>query len=251
MNFLFGNVRSAVIAAAFCVGAANANAAVINYSFTATHSTSTSFTQGDQTNLPNPGVTAGLVIHGNFSYDPATTTYPGSNGVFGYGATLVVPLPNFTLDSSVLPYATVVSAYNNQPLYPAPFDAFYISAPSVDLPSPSQHYVAQFFALSLYDSTAQVFSSITMPSSLDLTKFDRPTITVDYLDYFTPTGAAQDIQGLPLGRSHFEFKINELSLIAAAPVPGPVVGAGLPALVIAAAGLMFFSRRRRNQAAVA
>ena len=37
----------------------------------------------------------------------------------------------------------------------------------------------------------------------------------------------------------------------AAAVPGPVVGAGLPGLVMAAGGLVVLARRRRNQAAVA
>jgi hypothetical protein len=39
--------------------------------------------------------------------------------------------------------------------------------------------------------------------------------------------------------------------IDAAAVPGPIVGAGLPGLVMALGGLVILSRRRRNQAAVA
>jgi fibro-slime domain-containing protein len=39
--------------------------------------------------------------------------------------------------------------------------------------------------------------------------------------------------------------------INASPVPGPIVGAGLPGLVMALGGLVILSRRRRNQGAVA
>jgi hypothetical protein len=43
--------------------------------------------------------------------------------------------------------------------------------------------------------------------------------------------------------------IGHISRLAASPVPGPVVGAGLPGVVAALGGLVILSRRRRNQAA--
>jgi hypothetical protein len=46
------------------------------------------------------------------------------------------------------------------------------------------------------------------------------------------------------------FALDNIAL-AASPVPGPIVGAGLPGLVMALGGLVVLSRRRRNQAAAA
>jgi hypothetical protein len=45
--------------------------------------------------------------------------------------------------------------------------------------------------------------------------------------------------------------IGHISRLAASPVPGPLVGAGLPGVVAALGGLVIWSRRRRNQAAAA
>ena len=44
------------------------------------------------------------------------------------------------------------------------------------------------------------------------------------------------------GSAAFEFVLG----VAAAPVPGPIVGAGLPGLVLAAGSLLAFARRRRQ-----
>jgi len=47
-----------------------------------------------------------------------------------------------------------------------------------------------------------------------------------------------------------DFAVDNLSIEAAA-VPGPIVGAGLPGLLMALGGLVALSRRRRNQGAIA
>jgi hypothetical protein len=54
-----------------------------------------------------------------------------------------------------------------------------------------------------------------------------------------------DATGTSAGVSHYSTYGDPFA------VPGPIVGAGIPGLVMALGGLVIFSRRRRNQATVA
>lgn len=97
--------------------------------------------------------------------------------------------------------------------------------------------------------------------------FTASALYTDYLLGIQTTEASPKpdyfVFSLPSGVTSGTYSINNTGTLAtgavlyghlalaASPVPGPVVGAGLPGLVMALGGLVILSRRRRNQAAVA
>lgn len=82
------------------------------------------------------------------------------------------------------------------------------------------------------DISLSGFSTIALPSFIDLG-------TTDYFRIVNG-GSRQNSGG--------QIDVVDLSITA---VPGPIVGAGLPAFLMALGGLAFFSRRRRSLDAVA
>jgi hypothetical protein len=76
----------------------------------------------------------------------------------------------------------------------------------------------------------------------------QPGFVTITLPAFTDLGTTDFFKIVNGGTGNLNGQIDAVSINA---VPGPVVGAGIPGLVMALGGLVVLSRRRRNQAAVA
>ena len=64
------------------------------------------------------------------------------------------------------------------------------------------------------------------------------------------TGTLNSSSGLATRSYDGEYFLIRAQTVSVTAVPGPIVGAGLPGLMIGLGGLVMLSRRRRNQAAV-
>jgi hypothetical protein len=83
-------------------------------------------------------------------------------------------------------------------------------------------------------------------------RIDGPVITVKLLDGIPN---AFDLNGFPIGGSLINARVNVLAGLTNeapfVPVPGPIVGAGLPGVVLACGGLLGWWRRKRKAEAAA
>jgi hypothetical protein len=105
-----------------------------------------------------------------------------------------------------------------------------LSAPSVG------SNILLSFALELRDTTETAFlDALLLPTSLNLSSFDLPSFTLLF---------DSDGQGVPI----VQGTLTDLRIVAPAAVPGPIVGGGLPGLLLAFGGFMAWWQRKRTAA---
>jgi hypothetical protein len=118
--------------------------------------------------------------------------------------------------------------------------------------------VSGLIAGQLYElSFAYALRPNYLPDGLSVTYNSNPlfnstapsfAFTAVYLTFVADSTAALfTFAGVPATAGDTNVAVDAVALAA---VPGPIVGAGLPGLAMAIGGLIVFSRRRRNQAAV-
>jgi hypothetical protein len=108
-----------------------------------------------------------------------------------------------------------------------------------------QDYTLTYFLASMGDTDttfSAAWNGVTLPGS-QLTNPDSLHAYVEYT--FTVTGTGTDTLTFHEMDPPGFLALDDVSLTAAA-VPGPIVGAGLPGLILACGGLLALARRRRQ-----
>jgi hypothetical protein len=178
------------------------------------------------------------------AYAPGTSQYtPGADGLSGTprsapDGTMVASIPSFpnTTGSGTLLQST---SFTWQPNTDYTF-TFYLGIPKGDI-APQGALAVFFLENGVQDGLPR----------FDLTGTQVPTAgnwVLDTLSFHTASSGAAYL-GQPIGVEFFASTTNngqEANFDIAA-VPGPVVGAGVPGLVAACAGLLGLARRRRRQ----
>jgi hypothetical protein len=230
----FVSASAAVLfAALFLTGPADAG--VITFNFTATF-TSVQDT-GDVSTLPNlaAGLVVGQSISGSFSYDTSIAGFnTGANTSYN-GATLSATLPSGVVSSG--PSTTTTTIQHN-----ALADQLFLSASLIfsSLVGPDLETLG---AVSLYDPTGTAFSSVDLPTSIDLNTFSSKTYTVQEDAYYIYSVAPDTNIGF-VGSRFINFDLTSLSVAA---VPEPSTWA---LMLVGFAGIGFMAYRRKSKPAL-
>jgi hypothetical protein len=206
-----------------------ANASALTFDFDAAYNAAASASAGNLGNLTDfsVGLVNGQIIHGSFSYDPAsapTVTIPASESA-NYTATFSFTIPSLTI-SAPAANASVINFFN-----PLADDVFGVGS-SLALPSSPGHTIGLAFNIILAGPGAL---ASTTPAALDLADFSTQS------QFFLVQ--SDFASGQFVGQSQLLFDLT--SVTAETPLP-----AALP-MFLGGAGLLGLLARRRKQRRVA
>ena len=194
-----------------------ANAAIVTWNYTAV----VNFDNNSPFNL-------GDIVSGSITFDSASaSTYSDSTtAIYGNALTSVTFNGN-----SLGPFSSERISISNNASFVSKFDSFAAEVEVGSWPN------TLFFGLTLSTSQTSDFP-VT-----DITSLNLPTIPYNFASFATH---AVNLNKFTDG--NIEFGVNAiLTSLTPAAVPGPMIGAGLPGLLMAFGGLLAW-RRRRNQA---
>jgi len=211
------------------VSLSSANASALTFDFGAAYNAAASASAGNLINLTDfsVGLVNGQIIHGSFSYDPAsavTATSPFFDSA-SYAATFSFTIPSLTV-SAPAANASVVDFFD-----PVTNDAFGVGS-SLALPSPTGHTIGLVFNIALAGPNAL---ASTAPTAFDLADFSTQSQF-----FLVQTDLAS---GQFVGQSQLVFDLTGVT--AETPLP-----AALP-MFLGGAGLLGLLARRRKQRRVA
>jgi len=206
------NILPPALAVAFIFTsvATSADASTLTFNFDASYSAA-SYAQGDTSNLFDTasGLSVGQIFHGSFSYDPSlppTSTYsdPFFQSASYGGGTFAFSLPSGTLTINPASYSVQLSSYSFDP-----FDRFITQSQPNVVSTAAGGEILTYFGFSLSDSTSTTLTTLSAPTSLDLSKFDTAYVFTQAFEF--------DASSNFVGQYYREFDLT--SLTAAVPEP--------------------------------
>jgi hypothetical protein len=212
-----------------------ADAAAITFNFTATFSSVQD--TGDVSSLPDlaAGLVVGQTISGSFAYDTSVVAgYNDGISASYNGAALSATLPSGVVSSG--PSTTTTTIQHN-----APADQLFLSAGLISPGSVGPFFVV-LGAVQLYDPTGTAFSSVDLPTSIDLNTFSSKTYSVQESAYYIYSVAPDFNEGF-IGRRFINFDLTSLSVA----VPEPSTWA---IMILGFAGVGFMAYRRKSKPAL-
>ena len=222
-----------IIAVSLLPASAPASASALTFDFAAAYNAAASASSGDVSNLTDfsAGLADGQVIHGSFSYDPASAPTSTFSDMLTFDSANYAAAFSFTIPSLSVPSqagnASVINSFA-----PLANDIFGVGS-SLALASPLGHDISLSFAVGLNGFGA--LSSTALPAAFNLADFNIQAQF--FLDQF------DQASGQFVGQSQLVFDLT--SITAETPLP-----AALP-MFMGGAGLLGLLARRRKQGRVA
>ena len=221
---------AAVIAGSLFVPVANAS--VLTFNFDAEYFSAGG--TGDTTNVTDfsAGLVVGQIIHGSFSYDtssaPFSTSSTSNSNTAYYPATLSFIIPSVTL-SSVSAFVSVQDGFD-----PTSNDVFGVTAQLQQTPP---GHLLDFISGVVLAAVPDLYTSTSLPTSLNLSDFDSHFLSLTDTDYSFP-GIIQS-----LGETGAVFIVTDIQPASETPIPAalPLFATGLGVL-----GLLGWHRKRKR-----
>jgi hypothetical protein len=208
------------------------SATVLTYAYDAT--VTSIHVSGDTSLLPSSGsgLVVGQTINGSFTYDTSASSSFIGGSMYSYTAnlyatgSLTINLPTTTVSGST-PYGYSSEVFNSTPANGG--NGFVVFGPYSDNVVAGTHEIYLAYQLDLYDRTASVLNSLSLPTSLNLSDFDFRGLSIQEVDF---SG----------GQYNVALELTSLTEVAAVPEPSTWA-----MMLLGFAGVSFMAYRRSRK----